>query len=66
MTGKEYLLNPCAKLDSRLHTGLDPEVVSIIDYEYSVTCVATKVACHIPYVIWSRGGVSGRSDGMCT
>ena len=36
---------------------------SSLDDEYSVTCVATKVAWYIPCVIWSRGGASGRSDG---
>ena len=42
--GLEYLLNPCARLDARLHPGLDPEVGSSLDDEYSVTCVATGVA----------------------
>ena len=63
MTGQEHLLNPCAKLDSRLHTGPDPEVVSIIDYKYSVTRVATKVGCYSPFMIWSRCGASGRIFG---
>ena len=38
---------------------------SSLDDEYSVTCVATKVAWYIPCVIWSRGGASVRSDGGC-
>ena len=29
--GLEYLLNPCAQMDSRLHPGLDPEVGSSLD-----------------------------------
>ena len=37
MAGQEYIFNPCARPDKRLHTGLDPEVGSSLDYEYSVT-----------------------------
>ena len=33
----EYLLNPCAQLDTQLHLGLDPGLVSILEYECSVT-----------------------------
>ena len=45
--------------------GLDLEVVFILDDEYSVTRVTTKVACYIPCVRCSRGGESGRVDGGC-
>ena len=44
MAGLEYLLNPCARLDERLHPGLDPYVGSSLDDEYSVIRVATEVA----------------------
>ena len=40
--GLKYLLNPCAQLDTRLHTGLDLGVVSSLEYEYSVTRVAAQ------------------------
>ena len=40
--GLEYLLNPCVKLDTRLHTGLDPGLGSSLEYEYSVTRVAAQ------------------------
>ena len=50
----EYLLNPCTLLDARLHPGLDLEVGSSLNDEYSVTRVATMC---------SRGGASGRSGG---
>ena len=66
LAGLEYLLNPCARLDARLHPGLDLEVESSLDEEYSVTCVATKVVWYIPCVRWIRGGDSGRSYGGCT
>ena len=36
---------------------------SSLDEEYSVTCVATEVSLYSPCVVWSRGGVSGRSNG---
>ena len=36
---------------------------SSIDDEYIVTCVAAIAAWYSPYVRWSRGGVSARSDG---
>ena len=38
-------------------------MVSILEYEYSVTHVAAKADWYSPYVRWSRGGVSARSDG---
>ena len=60
----EYLLNTCAKLDTRLHPVLDPEVGSILVYEYSVTCGAAKAAWYIPCVRWILGGASERGvDG---
>ena len=31
--GLESLLNPCARLDTRLHPGLDPGVGSSLEYE---------------------------------
>ena len=34
---QESLLNPCAGLDSRLYPGLDPDLGSGPEYEYSVT-----------------------------
>ena len=40
--GLEYLLNPCARLDTQLHPGLEPGVGSSLEYEYSVTCVAAQ------------------------
>ena len=43
--------------------GLDPEVGSNLEYEYSVTLVAAKVAWYTPCVILSRGGTSEMSDG---
>ena len=46
-----------------MHPGLDSEVVFSLEYEYSVTSVAAKVAWYIPCVRWSRGGMSARSDG---
>ena len=33
----EYLLNPCPRLDTRLHPGLDLELGSRLEYKYSVT-----------------------------
>ena len=36
---------------------------SSLDDKYSVTCVAAKAAWYIPYMIWSRGGASGRIIG---
>ena len=63
LTGLESLLIPCARLDVRLHPGLEPEVGFILDNEYGVARVATEVAWYSPCVMWSRGGASGRSDG---
>ena len=39
------------------------KVESSLDDEYSVTRVATEVAWYSPFVMWSRGGASGRNDG---
>ena len=61
--GLESLLNPCERLDAQLHPVLDPEVGFRLDDEYSVTRMATEVVWYSPCVMWSRGGVSGRSDG---
>ena len=61
--GLEYLLNSCTRLDPRLHLGLDPEMGSSLDNNYSVTRVATEVAWYSPCVMWSRVGASGRSNG---
>ena len=36
---------------------------SSLDEYYSVTRVATAVACYITFMMWSRGGASGMSDG---
>ena len=38
--GLEYLLNPCTRLDTQLHIGLDPGFGYSLEYEYIVTCVA--------------------------
>ena len=38
-------------------------MLSSLDDEYSVTHVATEVASNILFVMWVRGGASGRSDG---
>ena len=46
-----------------MHLGLDPEVGSRLDDEYSVTCAATEVAWYSPCVMWSRDGSSGRING---
>ena len=46
-----------------MNPGLDPEVVSSLGYDYSVTCVASNAAWYNPNVRWSRGGSSARSDG---
>ena len=45
----------------QLHLGLDPEVISSLDNDYSVARVATKVAWYILFMRCSRGGASGRS-----
>ena len=53
MAGLKYLFNPCARLDARLHTGLDPEVVPRLDDKYSVTQSQTGDYC---YAKWWDGG----------
>ena len=45
------------------HLGLDPEVGSSLEYEYSVTHGAAKVAWYSACVRRSLGGLSGRSLG---
>ena len=40
--GLEYLLNPCARLDTRLHPVLEPVVGSSLEYECSVTRVVAQ------------------------
>ena len=62
MGGLEYLLNLCARQDARVHPGMDPEVGSSLDDEYSVIFVATEVAWYKTCVMWSRGGAIGRID----
>ena len=57
MAGLEYLLNPCKRLDARLHLILNPEVGSSLDDDYSVTWVATEVVWYIPSIRWSRVGL---------
>ena len=66
MAGLEYIINPSAQLDAKLHLGLDPEVGSSLDNKYTVTRVATKAAWDIPCVRLNMGRASGRSDGGCT
>ena len=38
----ESLINPCTQLDKQLHPGLDPGVGFSLEYECSVTRVATQ------------------------
>ena len=40
---------------------MDPEVGSVLEYKYSVTCVASKVDWYRLCVIWSKGGAIARS-----
>ena len=61
--GYNIFLTPCTRMDARLHLGLDPELIFILDDEYSVTCVVTEVAWYSPCVMWSRGGASGSIGG---
>ena len=63
MAGLEPLLNPCVRLDAGIHPGMDLEMGSSLDDEYSVTHVATEVAWYSPCVMWSRGGANGTNDG---
>ena len=51
--GLEYLLNPCARLDTQLHLGLDPEVGSSLDDKYSLT---QSPPDDYYYVKWWDGG----------
>ena len=54
MGGLEYLLKPCARLDTRLHPVLDPGVVSSLEYECSVTQSTPGDYCYF------SGGTVGR------
>ena len=45
------------------HPGLDPDLGSSLEYEYSVTHEAAKTAWYSPCVRRSLGGASGRSLG---
>ena len=65
--GKNHLLTPvhdwihdCIR---DWHPGLDSEVGSSLEYEYSVTHGAAKAAWYSPCVRRSLGGVSGRNLG---
>ena len=51
--GLESLLNPCARLDTHLHPGLDPGVGSSLEYKYSVT---QSPPGDYFYVKWWDGG----------
>ena len=51
--GVESLLNPCARLDTWLHTGMDPGLGSSLEYKYSVTQFSPGYYC---YVKWWDGG----------
>ena len=50
-------------MDVRLHLGLELKVESNLDEEYSVTCVAAKVAWYSLCIIWSRSGTQLRRVG---
>ena len=65
--GKNHLLTPvhdwihdCIR---DWHPGLDTEVGSSLEYEYSVTHGAAKAVWYSPCVRRSLGGVSGRNLG---
>ena len=65
--GKNHFLTP---VQNCIHdciwewnTGLDPEVGSSLECEYSVTCGAAKAACYSPCVRRSLGEASARSMG---
>ena len=40
--GLESLLNPCVRLDTQLHPGMDPRVGSSLECGYSVTHVSAQ------------------------
>ena len=46
-----------------MHLGVNLEVEFSLEYGYSVTRVATKMAWYSPCVIWIRGGKSASSNG---
>ena len=50
-------------MDEQFHTGLDLEVGSRLDDEYSMTCVAVTVTWYISCMRWIRGGTNVRSVG---
>ena len=50
MGGLESLLNPCARLDTRLRPGMDLGVRSSLEYECSVTRVAAQSG--LVYPMW--------------
>ena len=60
---KKFLLSPCARPDTRLHPGLDLELVFSLNDECSVTRVATEVVWYSSHMKWSKGGESGRVFG---
>ena len=49
LEGDEYLLNPCKRLDTRLHLGLDSGVGSSLEYEYSVTQSPPGDYCYVKW-----------------
>ena len=57
--GLEYLINSCARLDTRLNLRLDPGVVSSLEYEYSVT---QSPPGDYRYVKWWDGGPILQAD----
>ena len=42
--GLEYLLNPCARLDTPLHPGLDPGLDPGVGFSLECECSVTRVA----------------------
>ena len=42
--GLESLLNPCARLDTRLHPGLDPGLDPGVGFSLECKCNVTRVA----------------------
>ena len=53
LEGLEYILNPCAWLDTWLHLGLDPEVGPRLEYYYSVIQLPPE---DYSYDKWCDGG----------
>ena len=50
--GLEYLLNPYAQLDARLHPGLDPGVIYSFEYKYIVTRLAAPPLLYLTHGIY--------------